>query len=186
MIVNSCVLPGSVHYVVVTTSSTVRDLFSVQCCVLEKKNNYSVFDRTSNSYDIMYVSRLDLPLVHPFVEIIIIGRLQSRVLFYNKIHIVYLCLLHTRSLRAVRYRGAILKAILNAGDTDRTSYLRHDVAIAYEMARAMTKSSPRGHCRWAPYAGFTCTHAFYAVKINYRCLKCIVGQFSPLSSAPVL
>lgn len=96
MIVNSCVLPGSVHYVVVTTSSTVRDLFSVQCCVLEKKNNYSVFDRTSNSYDIMYVSRLDLPLVHPFVEIIIIiGRLQSRCCSITK-YILCISVYYTR------------------------------------------------------------------------------------------
>ena len=36
-------------------------------------------------------------------------------------------------------RGATPKAALNARDMDRTSYLRHDAAIAYEMARAMTK-----------------------------------------------
>ena len=53
----------------------------------------------------------------------------------------YCVSLHTRSIRAVRCWGAILKAVLNARDTDRTSYLRHDVDIAYEMARAMTKSS---------------------------------------------
>ena len=38
-------------------------------------------------------------------------------------------------------------------------------SIAYEMARPMTK------CRRAPFAGFTCIHAFSVVKINYTCLK---------------
>ena len=36
-------------------------------------------------------------------------------------------LLHTRSTRAVRCEGAICSAILNARDTDQTSYLRRDV-----------------------------------------------------------
>ena len=75
--------------------------------------------------------------------------------------------------------GAILKPVLNARDTDRTGYLRHDVAIAYEMARPMTK------CRRAPFAGFTCIHAFSVVKMNYTCLKRVYGKFSVLSSAPV-
>ena len=93
--------------------------------------------------------------------------------------------LHPRSIRAVRYRGAILNRALNAHDTDRTSDLRHDVAIAYEMARTMTKSSCPTPLSVAPCAGFTSTHAFYAVQINYRCLKGIVGKFSALSSATV-
>ena len=45
-----------------------------------------------------------------------------------------------RSVLAARYWGAILNAVLEAQDTDRTRYLRHDGAIAYEMARPMTKS----------------------------------------------
>ena len=58
--------------------------------------------------------------------------LQFDFIYEEKFH--YTILLHTCSVRAVRYWGAILKVVLNVRDTDRTSYLRHDLAIAYEMA----------------------------------------------------
>ena len=53
----------------------------------------------------------------------------------------YQYLLHTRSIHAVRYRSAIQKAAMDDHVTNRTSHLYHDVAIAYEMARAMTKGN---------------------------------------------
>ena len=48
-----------------------------------------------------------------------------------------------RSIRAVRYMGAIFNAVLNSRDTDSTGCLHHDVAVTYEIARAMMTCTVR-------------------------------------------